>query len=102
MTIENLVKNYGTTNYNGKTYVLVQQAYIDGTFDAPYYCATAICPGYGVDEYGFYPVYGITWYPRQDWLESGDDDEGWACDWDNPASIDAICCGYDISGGRIV
>lgn len=29
MTIDNLVKNYGTTNYNGKKYVLVQQAYID-------------------------------------------------------------------------
>lgn len=82
MTIEKMSKVNGTTNYNGKTYVLTHQAYIDGTLDDPYYCAAAICPNDSVDDDGFYPIYRITWYPRQEWLDSDQDDEGCACNWD--------------------
>ena len=102
MTIEEMSKDNGTTNYNGKTYVLAQQAHIDGPVDAPYYCATAICPDDGVDEYGLYPVYLVTWYPRQDWLDSDRDDEGWACDWDDAADVELTGSGYNLTDGRFI
>ena len=102
MTIEKMSKDNGTTNYNGKIYVLVQQAYIDGPVDAPYYCATAICPADGVDEYGLYPIYRITWNPRQDWLDGDRDDEGWACDWDSADDVELTGSGYDLNDGRSI
>lgn len=102
MTIEKLRKNYGAINYGGKTYALVQQAYIDGPVDAPFYRACAICPNDSVDDLGLYPVYFITWHPRQDWLDSDRDDEGWACDWDAPDDVELTCAGYNLIDARII
>lgn len=102
MTIDNLIKNNGSTIYNGKTYVLIQQAYIDGSVDAPYYTASSICPEDGLDDDGLYTVYTITWQPTQDWLDSDRDDEGWACDWDIPDDVVKTGAGYDLDTGRII
>lgn len=102
MTIEKMIKDNGEFSHLGKTYILVQQAYIDGPSDAPRYYAYAICPDDGVDEYGLYPVYCITWYPRQDWLDGDRDDEGSACDWDEPDDIELSGYGYNLDDGRIV
>lgn len=101
MTIDMMIKNNGEVNHNGKTYVLTQPAYINGPIDAPYYIASAICPEDGVDEDGLYDVYDITWYPTQEWLDSERDDEGWACDWDNPEDVRKTELGYNLADDSI-
>lgn len=103
MTIDMMIKKNGKTSYDGKTYVLTQQAYIDGPVDAdPYYKATAICPEDGINEDGLYDVYDITWYPTQEWLDSDRDDEGWACDWDAPENVRKTNLGYDLADDSVV
>lgn len=101
MKIEDMIKKNGTVNYNGKTYVLTQQAYIDGSVDDPYYTAIAICPDEGVDEDGLYNAYQVTWWPTQEWLDGDREDEGDACDWDAADDIRQVC-GYDLEDGSFV
>lgn len=66
---------------NGKRFVLMQEAYIDGPADSRgYYVADAFCPDDEADEDGFIPVYEVFWDILDDYdTECGD--EGGACDW---------------------
>ena len=66
---------------NGKRFVLMQEAYIDGPADSRgYYVADAFCPDDEADEDGFIPVYEVFWDILDDYdPECGD--EGGACDW---------------------
>lgn len=98
MKIEDIVKNNGTVNYNGKTYALTQQAYIDGPVDNPYYTANAICPDEGTDQDGMYAAYQVTWWPTQEWLDGDREDEGDACDWDVADDIRRVGR-YDLEDG---
>ncbi len=102
MTIEMMKKNNGETTDNGKTYVLTHQANIGGPLDAPYYAAYAICPTDGPDEDGLYPVYSVTWYPSQEWLDSDREDEGWACNWEEADELSATGMGYDLEDDRLI
>ncbi len=102
MTIEELAKENGHFSYDGKKFVLLQQAYITGPVDGPYYEASAIAPEDGLDEYGLYPVYLTTWYPLQSWLDGDQEDEGDACDWDSPDDVNEIMSGYNPDKGYIV
>lgn len=72
--------------FEGIEYTLTQQAYITGTHENPYYEASAI------DSEGNEVT--VTWDIKEHWLnEDGAlngllEDEGEACDWDNPVSVD--------------
>lgn len=109
MTVAELQARHGAVEYEGKTYVLVVDAYADGTADNQYYTADAIIPAEGPADDGMYNAYCITWAPKSDWLayaaecaEAGDwVDEGDACDWDSPDSVE-LCGGYDLATGRIM
>ena len=47
---------------DGKRFVLMQEAYIDGPADSRgYYVADAFCPDDPPDENGFIPVYEVYW-----------------------------------------
>lgn len=88
-------------DYNDE-YILLQQAYIDGTEDEPYFTALAINDNGGTNAYGLYPVYEVTWKPLQEWLDGDRDDEGDACDWDEPDDIKETGAGWDPEDGQIV
>lgn len=102
MTIEMMSKEYGDIACNGKHYVLVQTAYIDGPVEAPVYRACAICSGDEQDEDGLYPVYDIEWEPTEEWLAGDMDDEGDACDWDDPSEITKTGAGYLLAENRVI
>lgn len=84
------------------TYILTQQAYIDGPVDAPYFTAMAINENEGTDSFGLFPVYEVVWYPIAEWLAGDQDDEGDACNWDKPDEITENCGGWDPEDGRII
>ncbi|MBS1368424.1 MAG: hypothetical protein HPZ91_00575 [Lentisphaeria bacterium] len=61
--------------YNGKNLTLTQEAYIDGTYENPYYTASA------TDDDG--KEYIIIWIPYNNYEErcvNGDESD--ACNWD--------------------
>lgn len=93
------MKNYGTITYKGKEYTLMQQPYIAGINEEPYYLANAI------DNKG--NEYEVEWelneYTREMYDETerqrelGEipnyslvEDESNACDWDNPVCVTQI------------
>lgn len=102
MTVGRLIKLYGCIEHKGKKYVLTENASIEGPVEEPYYTAMAICPEDGVDEYGLYPLYRLTWKPKEEWLKSDRTDEGWACDWSSPSEVVRQNAGYNLEEGRTV
>lgn len=93
------MKNYGTLTHKEKEYTLIQQPYIGGINEEPYYLANAI------DSKG--NEYEVEWelneYTREKYVElerqiearevpnySLVEDESNACDWDNPIDIREI------------
>lgn len=77
---ENNMTNYGKVTYEGKEYILIQQAYIAGTNEEPYYLATAI------DNEG--NEYEVEWELNED--AGLVEDESTACDWDRPVDVREI------------
>lgn len=73
------MENYGMVEIEGKEIELVGDAdwYTNDNFSAV-----------GIDDENNF--YLITWEPRQEWLDSGDNDASSACDWDNPDKIEKI------------
>ncbi len=68
-------------NFEGKTYTLTQDAYIDGPAEGtPYYRAMAI------DQEG--NEYEVTWEVVENWEQIEDESE--MCDWDSPASVEKM------------
>lgn len=63
--------------FEGKEYKLIQEAYIDGTHDKPFYRANA------VDDRG--KLYEIRWSVKDNWEEIEDESE--MCEWDSPTSV---------------
>ena len=103
--IDELKKAYGTTKFDGREYTLTQQAYIeyDSRTGMDHYIANAICEDDKQDEYSTIPSYQIIWEIPEATLEywaDGGDDEGSACDWDNPDEVRQIG-GYCLDDGTI-
>ena len=74
--LESLFSVYGgTMNNHGHRVTLIQEAYLSGTSDDPYYEAT------GCDDYG--NCYNVRW----EIINNETDDESDACDWSNPYMV---------------
>lgn len=110
-TIKELEENNGAFDYEGKHYVLLQQAYITGTGNADdnyaFYTATAICTEDHPDENGWQPCYDVAWDMSKEyieWCEEHNDwsDEGDACDWEHPASVTTTYKEYSLTKNYIV
>lgn len=96
--------NYGRVNYNGETYVLLEDAYADtlGSAARPIYCASAIREGEQPDELGCVTTYRVTWYVLDEYIEfddtllrwretAGEDvEESELCNWDEPDEIEEL------------
>jgi hypothetical protein len=71
--------NYGSVTFDGKTYNLTQDAYINNYLDRACYFASAT----GDDG----ETYRVRWEIRDEFEQMSNDDESEACDWDNPADV---------------
>ena len=86
-------KDYGYVEFAGEEYVLIQDAYLDGTE----YVADAIKADDEPDDDGYVTVYKVEWeiiYPEEE-------DEGNRCDWDNPADVSAIGAKFNLEDGSV-
>lgn len=97
--MESLEKKFGSVEFEGKKYILIQDAYIDdvcidGQEGRTAYFADAIKDGDRPDEDGYVPLYQVEWEIVESQWE--DEDEGNRCDWDNPSEISMTSSMYNI------
>ena len=91
-SVMEMKKDYGYVEFAGEEYVLIQDAYLDGTE----YVADAIKVGEPDDD-GYVTVYKVEWeiiYPEEE-------DEGNRCDWDNPTDVSAIGTKFNLEDGSV-
>ena len=114
--LNQMAEQYGAVEYEGKTYVLLQQSYMDGRqnpdwcsseggcsrwIDA-HYEARAVCLDDIPDELNAVPAYLIRWEILPETWEywgHGGEAEGDACDWEHPESVREYG-GWDLDGNR--
>ena len=92
--VESMKKDFGSVEFENEEYVLIQDAYLDGTE----YVADAIkvC-GDEPDVDGYVPIYKVEWsivYPDTE-------DAGDVCDWENPAEVSAIGAKFNLEDGSV-
>ena len=90
--MESMKKDFGSIEFAGEEYILVQDAYLDGTE----YVADAIKADDEPDD-GYVSIYKVEWeiiYPEEE-------DEGIRCDWDNPADVSAIGAKFNLEDGSV-
>lgn len=75
--LRELERKYGSVEFEGKQYILTQDAYLHGTHDQPYYRAHAI------DATG--NEYYVLWSVVDGWDQM--DDASNHCDWQNPVGV---------------
>ena len=95
--MESLEKKFGSVEFEGKKYILIQDAYIDdvcidGQEGHTAYFADAIKDGDHQDEDGYFPLYTVEW----EIINPETDDEGDRCDWDNPVDVEATRAMYNV------
>ena len=77
-SFEQMKVSNGFFMYEGRTYVLTEQAYDDGC----YYRATAICTE-DISDDGFRPAYDVMW----DYADTDLDDPADDIDWEHPYDV---------------
>lgn len=91
--MESMKKDFGSVEFENEEYVLIQDAYLDGTE----YVADAIKVGDEPDEDGYVPIYKVEWeiiYPDTE-------DEGDRCDWENPAEVRGAGAKFNLEDGSV-
>lgn len=99
MSINEMEKRFGSVEFEGEKYILIQDAYIDdvcidGQEGHTAYFADAIKDGDHPDEDGYFPLYTAEWEIIESQWE--DEDEGNRCDWDNPVDVRATRSMYNV------
>lgn len=102
--MESLEKKFGSVEFEGKKYILIQDAYlddicigdvcIDGQESRTVYTADAIKDGDRPDDDGYVPLYRVEWEIIESQWE--DEDEGNRCDWDSPSDVSITRSMYNI------
>lgn len=91
--IKEMEEKFGSVEFEGEKYILIQDAYLDGTE----YVADAIKVSDEPDEDGYVPIFKVEWsivYPDTE-------DAGDACDWENPAEVSAIGAKFNLEDGSV-
>lgn len=92
--VESMKKDFGSVEFENEEYVLIQDAYLDGTE----YVADAIkVGGDEPDVDGYIPIYKVEWsivYPDTE-------DAGDACDWENPAEVRKTGARFSLKDGSV-
>lgn len=96
---ESMKAENGTFEHDGRTYILLQQAYISDEGET-HFEATAICENDTPNEYGELPVYNVYYDITCECFDELED-LGDACDWNNPSSVEKTDYVYDLESGEI-
>lgn len=94
---ESMKKDFGSVEIEGKEYVLVQDAYLDGMDANAAYFAAAIKIDDEPDEDGYVPLYKVEW----NIVNPETEDAGDACDWENPADVDVTGAKFNLKDGSV-
>ena len=86
-------KDYGYVEFAGEEYILIQDAYLNGTE----YVAGAIKADDGPDDDGDVQIYKVEWSI----INPETEDTGDACDWENPADVDATGAKFNLNDGSV-
>jgi len=74
----------GEVEFEGRKYVLEEEAYADN--DLSSFCGYSYsAKAHLADEPD--RKFEVTWYPKEDWVESESEYEDEACDWKNPYRV---------------
>lgn len=98
MSINDMEKKFGSVEFEGAKYILIQDAYLsnrDAYGDAAYF-ANAVKAGDTPDD-GYVPVYTVEW----EIINQDTDDEADACDWDAPYDVRDDGAMLDLEDGHI-
>lgn len=100
--MESMEKKYGSFEYEGEKYILIEDAYLDDIFidgqeGRSAYLADAIKPGDSPDEDGYIPLYKMEWEIINPEME----DESDRCDWEAPADVRDSGARFNINDGSI-
>lgn len=105
-TFEDLKKTFGTATVDGKTYTLIQQAYLDNRItrfsNTVCYFAHAVAEQDEVDEMGYVPKYMLIWDlgDDEDFDKANEHPED-DVDWEHPDDVKELDDGVDLSDMRI-
>lgn len=95
--MESMKRDYGYVEFGGEEYVLVQDAYLDGTDAEAAYFAAAIKVDDEPDDDGYVSIYKVEWSI----INPETEDAGDACDWDNPADVDVTGAKFNLEDGSV-
>ena len=98
MSINDLEKKFGSVEFEGAKYILIQDAYLsnEGGYGDAAYFADAIKVGDTPDD-GDVSLYTVEW----DIVNKEAEDEADACDWDTPADVRDDGATIDLEDGHI-
>lgn len=96
MSINEMEKRFGSVEFEGEKYILIDDAYIDGPVDDAAYFANAIKVG-DIPDDGYQPIYKVEW----EIINPLCDDESLACDWENPADVRDCGATINLENGYI-
>ena len=91
--VESMKKDFGSVEFAGEEYILIQDAYLDGTE----YVADAIKADDEPDDDGYVQIYKVEWSI----INPETEDAGDACDWENPADVSAIGAKFNLKDGSV-
>jgi len=99
-TIENLKRDNGYIEFEGKEFILTQSTYLDYDYitGSCYYHAMAICPEDQPDSDGWQPAYSVQ-FELLDTYNPDTMEEEYACDWNEPERVSRRG-EYTLMGGR--
>lgn len=95
--IGKMEKKFGAVGFNFTKYVLIQDAYLDGTGDDAAYFADAIKASDEPDEDGYIQIYEVEWKI----INPEAEDEGDRCDWEHPVDVDATGERFNLMDGLV-
>lgn len=96
-TVAEYEEMFGAVDYEGDTYITLQQAYISGLGEDAEYVTSAVKLGEEIDEDDEgnpfrVNVYEVSWIPVEGW--ENNDDESDNCDWDSPDGCREVSWAY--------
>lgn len=88
--MDKMEEKFGSVEFEGGKYILIQDVYLDGVVGSAAYFANAVKAEDEPDEDGYVPIYKVKW----------EMDEGGRCDWwGSPADVRKIGAKFNLNDG---
>lgn len=96
--MDQMEEKFGSVEFEGEKYVLIQDVYLDGIMDNAAYFADAIKAGDDPDEDAYVPIYRVKWKI----INPDAENEGGRCDWwGSPADVRKIGAKFSLDDGSV-